>query len=198
MTLLQVENLTKSFGGVTAVSDLNFTVRSGDIFSVIGPNGAGKTTLFNVITGLYAPSRGRIILDGEDVTGLPPHQLATRGLSRSFQHLQIFFNMTAIENVMVGHHMHADTRFFPSLFRFPQVVASDKRCREYAAELMDYVGLGDHLDDEAGALPYGALKRLEIARALATRPRLLLLDEPAAGLNPSETKGMDELIQRIA
>ncbi len=198
MTFLRVTGLSKSFGGVKAVDQVDFTVKAGHVFSIIGPNGAGKTTLFNLLTGLTLPDAGAIILDGEDVTGLPAHQLAARGVSRSFQNLQIFFNMTALENVMVGNHLHTTRRFLPCLFGLASVRDSEARTRIFAEELMHYVGLGDYIDADASALPYGALKRLEIARALATRPRILMLDEPAAGLNPAETAEIDALIKRIA
>jgi branched-chain amino acid transport system ATP-binding protein len=196
--VLEVEGLNKFFGGLHAVRDLEFRVEPGIVYSIIGPNGAGKTTLFNLIGGLYAPTSGRIRFDGRDVTGQPPHRRAACGLSRTFQNLQIFFNMSALENVMVGRHLHCDRRFLPSLLRLPRVVRGDAQCREEAAELMRFVGLEDYLDADAAAMPYGALKRLEIARALATGPRMLLLDEPAAGLNPAETKDIDRLIQRVA
>ncbi len=198
MSLLSVENLAKSFGGVHAVDGLSFEVEAGQVFSIIGPNGAGKTTLLNLITGIYEPTTGSVVFDGKDVTGLPSHILARHGISRSFQNLQIFDNMSAIENVMVGHHLHVDSRFLPSLLHLPGVVRGDALCREYAAGLMAYVGLEDFVSAEADAMPYGALKRLEIARALASKPRLLLLDEPAAGLNPAETRAIDKLIMRIA
>ncbi len=198
MTFLRVTGLAKGFGGVRAVDGVDFTVRANDVFSIIGPNGAGKTTLFNLLSGLIPPDAGAVILDGEDVTGLPAHQLAARGLSRSFQNLQIFFNMTALENVMVGNHQHTARRFLPCLLGLPAVRDSERRTRVFAEELMHYVGLERYIHAEASALPYGALKRLEIARALATRPRILLLDEPAAGLNPAETAEIDALIRRIA
>ncbi|VAW17794.1 Branched-chain amino acid transport ATP-binding protein LivG (TC 3.A.1.4.1) [hydrothermal vent metagenome] len=198
MTLLEVQGLCKRFGGVNAVDGLDFAVEAGAVFSIIGPNGAGKTTLFNMLSGLFAPSEGRICLDGENVTGLAPHQLAGRGISRSFQNLQIFFNMSALENVLVGHHLHSDTRFLPSLLRLPAMRRGERRYREYATELMSYVGLDEFVGANSQAMPYGALRRLEIARALATRPRLLMLDEPAAGLNPAETQAIDALIKRIA
>jgi len=198
VSLLRVEGLNKSFGGIIAIADLDFILESGVIHSIIGPNGAGKTTLFNLITGVYEPTGGRIFLDDDEITGAPPFELARRGLSRTFQYLQVFFNMTALENVMVGHHLHCDRNFLSALLHLPHIVKGDARCRDFAAELMDYVGLGDYLHAEASAMPYGALKRLELARALATRPKILLLDEPAAGLNPAETESMDRLIQRIS
>ena len=198
MSLLRVENLSKSFGGVAAVADLSFTIDPGAIYSIVGPNGAGKTTVINLISGIFRPSSGRIFFEDQDVTGLPPYELARRGLSRIFQNLQVFANMTALENVMVGHHLHCDRRFLPALLRLPHIVRGDAACRVFAAELMASVGLGDYVHAEASMLPYGALKRLEIARALATRPKMLLLDEPAAGLNPAETDAIDGLIKGIA
>lgn len=198
MSALAVEGLSKEFGGVRAVADLDFTIEQGRIHSIIGPNGAGKTTLFNLITGIYTPTSGRIALFGEDVTRLPTAARAQRGLQRTFQNLQIFFNMTALENVMVGRHLALKPRFLHSLLHLPGVARRDGETRDRAAELMRHVGLGAWLDADADAMPYGALKRLEIARALAAEPRLLLLDEPAAGLNPTETREIDELIQKIA
>ncbi len=198
MKILEVEGLARGFGGVLAIDGLSFAVEEGAIYSVIGPNGAGKTTLFNLITGIDKPSAGRVRFAGEEVTGMAPHLLARRGISRSFQNLQIFFNMTACENVMVGRHRHLDSRVLPALLRLPRSARNDALAREQAARLLEFVGLGDHVDDDADAMSYGALKRLEIARALATEPRLLLLDEPAAGLNPSETKAIDALIVKVA
>lgn len=196
MSLLRVENLSKEFGGVHAIEDLSFAFEAGTIHSIIGPNGAGKTTLFNLISGLYIPTAGRIFLDEEDVGSLAPYELAAKGLSRTFQNLQIFFNMTALENVMVGLHLRLDRRFWPALFRIGGVGGKEAEARERAAELMRFVGLGAYVRADTGAMPYGALKRLEIARALASQPKLLLLDEPAAGLNAAETEAIDELIRR--
>lgn len=195
--LLRVEALSKVFGGVHAVEDLSFGIRAGAIHSIIGPNGAGKTTLFNLITGVYAPTAGRIRFDGRDVTGLAPWRLARRGLSRTFQNLQIFLNMTAVENVMVGRHRHLDDRLWPALLRFPSGVRSDHEARERAEALMHRVGLSAYVGAEAAAMPYGALKRLEIARALASEPKLLLLDEPAAGLNATEKAEVGVVIRGI-
>jgi branched-chain amino acid transport system ATP-binding protein len=197
MALLKVEALSRSFGGVNAVQDLSFEIEHGKIHSIIGPNGAGKTTVFNLITGLYQPSSGRVVFDASDVTAKPPHELARRGMSRTFQNLQICFNMSALENVMVGAHLRLDQRLFSSMLRLPSVARGDALCRDEAAELMQFVGVGKYLGTAADAMPYGALKRLEIARALAARPKLLLLDEPAAGLNPTETHEIDALIQKI-
>lgn len=197
-TLLQTEDLGKSFGGVDAISELTFSISAGTIHAVIGPNGAGKTTLFNLITSVYTPTQGEILLDGENIVGKAPFELARRGMSRTFQNLQICMNMTAMENVMVGRHLHLNTNFLAAMFRFPTVVRGDQACQEKAAELMEFVGTGKYIKADANSMPYGALKRLEIARALAVEPKLLLLDEPAAGLNAKETAEIDELIQKIA
>lgn len=196
--ILKAENLGKSFGGVDAISDLTFSIATGTIHSVIGPNGAGKTTLFNLITAIYTPTKGEIFVDGENIVGKAPFELARRGMSRTFQNLQICMNMTALENVMVGRHLHLNRNFLAAMFRFPNVVRGDRACREKAAELMEFVGTGQYIKADANSMPYGALKRLEIARALAVEPKLLLLDEPAAGLNAKETAEIDELIQKIA
>ncbi|MBA1147454.1 ABC transporter ATP-binding protein [Ectothiorhodospiraceae bacterium WFHF3C12] len=198
MALLEIDKLEKSFGGVHAIQDLSFAVSPGSVHSVIGPNGAGKTTLFNLITGLYTPTSGRILLDGRDVGGMPSHRLAAMGMSRTFQNLQVCMNMSAVENVMMGRHLHLNGRILPSLFRLPAVVRGDRACRERSLELMEFVGIQRYADAHASAMPYGALKRLEIARALAAEPRLLLLDEPAAGLNANETAEIDELIKKVA
>lgn len=198
MSLLRVEGLTKEFGGVRAVAEVSFAVEAGTIHSVIGPNGAGKTTLFNLVTGVYTPTSGAVTLDGRDLGGLTTSARAGMGMQRTFQNLQIFFNMSAIENVMVGRHLHLGTGLFASLLGLPKIRRETARAREKAAELMRQVGLGKWLDADADAMPYGALKRLEIARALAAEPKLLLLDEPAAGLNPKETGEIDDLIREIA
>lgn len=196
--LLRVEQVSKVFGGVHAITDLSFTVQEGSIHAVIGPNGAGKTTLFNLITGVYVPTQGHIYLGDENIAGTAPHILASRGMSRTFQNLQICFNMTALENVMVGAHLHLDRHFFKAMLRWPTIVHGDRACRAQAAELMEFAGIGRYVNTDASAMPYGALKRLEIARALAAKPRLLLLDEPAAGLNAVETAEIDTLIQKVA
>ncbi|MCZ8261060.1 MAG: ABC transporter ATP-binding protein [Beijerinckiaceae bacterium] len=197
-TLLETENLSIAFGGITAVDQVSLAVAPGQIHSIIGPNGAGKTTLFNLVSGLYLPSAGRVRLAGEDVTGLAPEQLARRGLSRSFQNLQIFFRMSAVENVMVGCHRHERTGILSHLLALPNVRAENRNSREIAMAQLARVGLADLAEKEAGSLSYGALKRLEIARALATEPRILLLDEPAAGCNAVETEEIDRVIHDVA
>lgn len=198
MALLEVSGLSKAFGGVLAVQNVSFSVEPGIVYSVIGPNGAGKTTLFNLITGVYPPSVGAVRLAGELVTGLAPHQLARKGLARTFQNLQICMNMSAIENVMVGGHLSLDRNLIKNMLCFPSLQRAESALRETAIELMRYVGLAGYLASDASAMPYGALKRLEIARALAAKPRILFLDEPAAGFNPTETAEIDDLIRKIA
>jgi branched-chain amino acid transport system ATP-binding protein len=168
------------------------------VFSIIGPNGAGKTTLLNLLTGIYRPSAGRMWLAGRELRGRAPHEFAAAGIGRTFQNLQIFFNMSALENVMAGRHLHERCGLAAALFRPPRVARAERACRALAAELLAFVGLEAYVQARADALPYGALKRLEIARALAAEPRLLLLDEPAAGLNPTEIAEFDGLIQRLA
>ena len=198
MSILKATGIGISFGGVKAVDGVSFAVGAGEILSIIGPNGAGKTTLFNIVSGVYAASRGSIHLSGEDVTGLPPHRLAARGLSRTFQNLQIFQRMTACENVMVGRHLREKRSLLAALFRTPSVTRQNRETRMAALDLLASVGLKDVADVPAGSLPYGACKRLEIARALAAEPRVLLLDEPAAGCNAVETEEIDHLIKQVA
>jgi branched-chain amino acid transport system ATP-binding protein len=198
MTALAAEHISIAFGGVRALDGVSFEAASGKVFSIIGPNGAGKTTLFNVISGLCVPDDGRVWLGGEDVTVLAPERLARRGLSRTFQNLQIFSHLTALENVMVGRHRHESTGLAADLLHFPTVRRQNRMTREAALNALGRVGLGAMAPRPAGSLPYGDLKRLEIARALATEPTVLLLDEPAAGCNPTETKNIETMIRDIA
>ncbi|MHA1529311.1 MAG: ABC transporter ATP-binding protein [Alphaproteobacteria bacterium] len=198
MTLLTVTGLGIEFGGLKAVEDVEFSVEPGEIVSVIGPNGAGKTTLFNMISGLYTPACGRVTLNGEDVTAMAPQHLAARGLSRTFQNLQVFLQMTVLENAMAGRHLAERGSILSDLLGLP---GSRRRTRETEAEarkMLARVGLDRGAERQASALSYGALKRLEIARAMAAWPQLLLLDEPAAGCNAVETEEIDRLIARIA
>jgi branched-chain amino acid transport system ATP-binding protein len=197
MSLLRVDGLSKKFGGVNAVEDLTFEIRPGAVYSIIGPNGAGKTTLLNLLTGVYRPSAGSIALAEHVLTGQAPYEYARRGIARTFQNLQVFFNMSALENVMVGRYMQERCGLASTLLRSPRLARAERVCRDEAAELLRYVGLQDYLSVGADAMPYGALKRLEIARALATAPKLMLLDEPAAGLNPTEAMELDDLIGRL-
>ncbi len=198
MSALAAENLAIEFGGVKAVEDVSFAVRMGEIFAIIGPNGAGKTTLFNLLSGIYRPRRGRVLLNGSDVTGQMPHALAGQGLSRTFQNLQVFFRMDAIDNVMVGRHLHERRNVLAHLLALPSVNRQNRETRDKARQLLARVGLAGAADRPAGTLPYGALKRLEIARALATEPKVLLLDEPAAGCNAVETSEIETIIRGIA
>jgi branched-chain amino acid transport system ATP-binding protein len=200
MTLLHVENLSKEFGGIHAIENLTFAVNPtpGTIHSIIGPNGAGKTTLFNLITGIYPLSAGRVLFDNCDIAGKRPYDLAALGMSRTFQNLQIFFNMSALENVLVGHHLHLSKQILPAALRWPSIVRADREASEQCTQLMRFVMLEKYIGADAVEMPYGALKRLELARALAARPRLLLLDEPAAGLNTIESREIGEVIKRVA
>jgi len=187
-SMLEVKDLSIHFGGVKAVQNVSFSIDAGIVYAVIGPNGAGKTTLFNLITGVYKPTSGEIKLDGESIGGKSPNELATRGVARTFQNLQICMNMSAIENVMVGAHLRLDRNLIKAALRLPTLKKRDAEVRAEAAELMRFVGLDQFVDSRADAMPYGALKRLEIARALAMKPRLIFLDQPAAGLNPKDMK----------
>jgi len=198
MALLEVNDLSIHFGGVKAVQNVSFNIDAGIVYAVIGPNGAGKTTLFNLITGIYTPTTGSILLDGESITGKSPDELARRGVARTFQNLQICMNMSAIENVMVGAHLRLDRNLLKAALRWPALKKRDRELHAEAAELMRFVGLESYVDARADSMPYGALKRLEIARALAMKPRLIFLDEPAAGLNPKETIEVDELVRKVA
>ena len=198
MALLEVKDLSIHFGGVKAVQNVSFTIDAGIVYAVIGPNGAGKTTLFNLITGVYTPTTGTIHLDGEAIGGKSPDELARRGVARTFQNLQICMNMDAIENVMVGAHLRLDRNLLKAALRWPALKRRDRELRDEAAELMRFVGLQDYVNTRADSMPYGALKRLEIARALAMKPRLIFLDEPAAGLNPKETIEVDALVRKVA
>jgi len=198
LSLLEARGISIAFGGLRALDSVGFAVDPGEVLAIIGPNGAGKTTLFNIVTGLYRAQAGEVRLEGYDVTGLAPHELAARGLARTFQNLQIFFRMSALENVMVGRHLKERRRLWAELFGLPSVLRENRESRERARELLAFVGLSEWAEEPAAALPYGALKRLEIARALACEPKVLMLDEPAAGCNPVETEEIDRLILAIA
>lgn len=195
---LSVRGLSKAFGGVHAVEALDFDIRPGTIHAVIGPNGAGKTTLFNLITGFYRPDAGEVLLDHEPVQTWTPERRAARGMSRTFQNLQICMNMTALENVMLGRHLHLRRHLLGALLRGPGLRRSERACRQQAGELLTFVGCGEAAQTPASSLSYGVLKRVEIARALATEPGILMLDEPAAGLNHTETAALERLIIKVA
>jgi branched-chain amino acid transport system ATP-binding protein len=197
-TLLTAENLRKEFGGLVAVNDVDFTIPSGSITSLIGPNGAGKTTFFNMLTGVYKPTAGRIELDGEDVTGKPPHSITERGIGRTFQNIRLFHNMTARENVMVGMHARLKGGIVKSVLRTPGVRREEREAAERARELLAFSGLQrSQWEQFAKNLSYGDQRRLEVARALATQPKLILLDEPTAGMNPQETADFTAFVSRL-
>jgi branched-chain amino acid transport system ATP-binding protein len=195
--LLAVSDVTKRFGGLNALSSVSLSVQPGEIFGLIGPNGAGKTTLFNCIAGLYHPTSGSIDLDGAPIAGLKPHAVAALGLARTFQNVRLFANMSVVENVMVGRHVRSRAGVLGAVLRGPRARAEERAIRERSMELLDRVGLADRADQLARHLPYGDQRRLEIARALATEPRLLALDEPAAGMNPIETEALQRLLEDI-
>lgn len=195
--LLTVAALEQSFGGVMALAGVSFQVAEGLIYAVIGPNGAGKTTLFNALCGFYQPSSGSIRFAECELLGLPTHQIAACGIARTFQNLQLFFNMTVLENVMVGCHLRTQTSLFAAALRLPGVRRQERWLQDWAIEALELCELADRATQSAGTLPYGLMKRVEIARALAAKPRLLLLDEPAAGLNDTETLALRDLITRI-
>jgi len=195
--LLKLEGVSMTFGGLRAVNDVSLSLRQGELVGLIGPNGAGKTTVFNMITGHYKPTRGRIWFAGQEITGLAPNRITALGIARTFQNIRLFKGMTVLENVLVAHHVRLQASLWSALFRLPAYTREEEAMRQQAMELLREVGLEGFADAEASSLPYGLQRRLEIARALATRPRLLLLDEPAAGMNPEETRDLTAFIGRI-
>ena len=197
--VLETKNLGISFGGLKAVDDVNLKIKKNQIYGLIGPNGAGKTTVFNMLTGVYHPTTGTFSLCGENLVGLPPHKINHKGIARTFQNIRLFNNMTVIRNVMVGLHDRPEFKcsIWESMFRFPRHFKVEKEMRAKAKELLDILGLLNERNNFACNLPYGKQRKLEIARALATSPKLLLLDEPAAGMNPHETEDLVETIKRI-
>jgi ABC-type branched-subunit amino acid transport system ATPase component len=195
--LLDVTALRKEFGGLIAVNDVDFAIERGAIVALIGPNGAGKTTFFNMITGVYKPTGGQVLLDGEDITSKPPHAVTERGIGRTFQNIRLFQQMTSLENVLVGMHCRLRSGILTSIIRTPGVKREERQARETAHELLAYCGLTGREDDYARNLSYGDQRRLEVARALATTPKLLLLDEPTAGMNPQETAEFTAFIGRM-
>ena len=195
--ILRLENVTKRFGGLVAVDDVSFEVRPGEIFALIGPNGAGKTTLFNGITGLFPPTSGRVIFDGREITGSKPHEVAEFGIARTFQNIRLFEYMDAVDNVRLGQHCRMKAKLWDSLFKLPRERREEEATTERAMELLRFVGIERYAHSYARNLPYGMQRRLEIARALATGPRLLLLDEPAAGFTPQEKVQLMALVHKV-
>ena len=195
--LLVAEKVRKEFGGLVATDDVDFTIPRGEVVSLIGPNGAGKTTFFNMLTGVYRPTSGRIVFDGEDVTGMPPHAITERGIGRTFQNIRLFQNMTALENVLVGMHARLKGGILSSIVRTPRIRREEESARERGRELLQFSGLRNKDDEVSRNLSYGDQRRLEVARALATQPKLLLLDEPTAGMNPQETADFTSFVQRL-
>jgi len=195
--LLVAEQVRKEFGGLVATNDVDFTIPRESVVSLIGPNGAGKTTFFNMLTGVYKPTAGLILFDGEDVTGKPPHAITERGIGRTFQNIRLFQNMTALENVMVGMHSRLKGGILTSILRTPRIRREERGARERGRELLEFSGLRNKDDEISRNLSYGDQRRLEVARALATQPKLLLLDEPTAGMNPQETADFTAFVNRL-
>lgn len=194
---VRAEALTKSFGGLMAVNRVDLDILPGEIYSIIGPNGAGKTTFFNLFTGIYTPDSGSISLDSKDITGLSPDRIASLGVGRTFQNIRLFGAMTALENILIGMHGHIRTSYAASMLRLPGTMREERRAAERAMELLRIIRLDHRAGEIAGGLAYGEQRRLELARALALEPRLLLLDEPAAGMNPKETAALMEMVRHI-
>lgn len=195
--MLELSGITQIFGGVTALKDVSFCINQGEITGVIGPNGAGKTTLFNIVTGIYSQTSGKILFEGKDISRLPAEQLAKRGMVRTFQNIELFGKMTVLENVMVGLHSRSKSGLFACSFKAPWTISEERRIRQEAMQWLDFAGITELADVVAGNLPFGRGRMLEIARAMACKPRLILMDEPAAGLNSQETLGLAELIRKI-
>jgi len=195
--MLRVENITQVFGGITALRDVSFAVAKGEIKGVIGPNGAGKTTLFNIITGVYRQTSGNVFLEEKKISFLPPERLARRGMVRTFQNVELFGSMTVLENVMVGLHSKSRSGIFSSALKLPGVIREERRIREKALHCLEFAGIAEHASDTAENLPFGKGRLLEIARAMALSPGIVLLDEPAAGLNARETADLGVLIKKI-
>ena len=197
LPVLDVRNLGIDFGGLTAVDSFNITIGPTEIAGLIGPNGAGKTTIFNLLTGVYQPTRGSVLVNGIDIKAMPVHKVNKLGIARTFQNIRLFSEMTALDNVKVGMHNEIKCSFVSSLLRLPAYYRAEAAANMKAMELLDFMGLADVADQKAGSLPYGVQRRLEIVRALATNPSIILLDEPAAGMNPSETAELMHQIRRI-
>jgi branched-chain amino acid transport system ATP-binding protein len=197
VALLKTDKLTIKFGGLTAVSGLDLEINENEIIGLIGPNGAGKTTSFNMITGVYTPTSGTVVFEGKDITGLKTHEITKLGIARTFQNIRLFGELTVLENVMIANHMRFGTNLFSAVIRTPDYLRKEKKAYEKSIELLKALGLEDVKDEQSTSLPYGKQRRLEIARALATDPKLLILDEPAAGMNPQESIELMEFVRDI-
>ena len=197
MEILHIDNITIQFGGLTAVKNFELKLQPGELVGLIGPNGAGKTTIFNMITGIYIPSVNKIYFQSTDITGMKPDRIAKLGIARTFQNVRLMENLTVIDNVMIGFHLHLQSSLTSAIFRFPGYVQEEEGIYQKSTELLEKVDLERCKLEKAGSLPYGQQRKLEIVRALATQPKLLLLDEPAAGMNPQETKELMGFIQKI-
>lgn len=195
--LLEVKDLCMSFGGLNATDHVSMHVEDHQVTALIGPNGAGKTTLFNQITGVYKPNSGEIWFDGKRIDGLKPFQICEAGIARTYQVINLFRRMTVLDNVLVGMHSRLECNVFHNFLHSPKMRLEEKRAREYAYELMDFVGISEHAKDEAGSLPYGKQRLLEIVRGMASNPKLILLDEPAAGMNTAEKEDLNQLVKKI-
>lgn len=195
--ILEATGMTRRFGGLVAVNDVSFTVNDGEVFGLIGPNGAGKTTLFNLMTGLISPTSGHLRYRGADITALRPHEIAARGIARTFQNIRLFGNLSALENVMIAQHVHTRSGVIAGVFGLPPAPTESRATRKKALDLLDLVGMADRAEMKAINFAYGDQRRLEIARALALEPRILLLDEPAAGMNPSEKQALSGFIRSV-
>lgn len=195
--VLEAKALTRRFGGLVAVKDVSFVVKQNEIFGLIGPNGAGKTTLFNLITGLLPPSSGRLLYQGEDISRLRPHQIAARGIARTFQNIRLFGDLSALENVIIAQHVHTRSDVLTGVLGLPPAPREERKAKQKALELLELMGLSDRAEVKACNFAYGDQRRLEIARALALEPQILLLDEPAAGMNPSEKQRLSEFIREL-
>jgi ABC-type branched-subunit amino acid transport system ATPase component len=195
--VLEAREIIKRFGGLTAVSNFTFQVKKGDISSLIGPNGAGKTTVFNVITGIYRPESGRVIFKGDNIEGLKPHQIVSKGIARTFQNIRLFPNMTCLENVMAGQHCRTLSGLWPSIFRTKSQRAEEKQIKKIAETRLEQVGLSHYQNELAGNIAYGNQRMLEIGRALASNPYLLVLDEPSSGLNDTETQNLITFLKNL-
>ena len=196
-SLLEVRNITMQFGGVRAIDNLSFKIKEGQVYGLIGPNGAGKTTIFNIITGNYFPTEGSILFGGDDITGTKPHRVVEKGIARTFQNIRLFKSMSVLDNVLIGFHNRAKYNYFEAILKLPRYHKYEKRIKAEALGILEEFNLVEFAETKATALSYGNQRKVEMARAVATNPKLLLLDEPAAGMNPNETKELSEIIHKI-